>query len=128
MDLSLITFLKDWVIPLGSVFLSIWFAASAKKDAEKADQLLAQITAAIQGWQSQIMNSATNILDSLPQVIEGRNNAARMQAIESLLKVMQERSSNQEGLSAHSYEQTMNALTNQISLLLENVKKDTSQS
>ena len=123
MDSSLIDILKDWIIPLGSVMLSVWFAASAKKDAEKADQLLAQITAAIQGWQSQIMNSASNILDSLPQVVEGRKNTAKLQAIELLLKIMQERSSSGEGLSTHSYEQTMNALTRLMSLLLESDKK-----
>jgi len=116
-------FIKDWVLPIFSVILSIWFASSAKKDAEKADELLEKITSAINTWQTKIIDSTINILDSLPQVVEGRNNAAKMKAIESLIKITEERISNQDGLSPHGYAETLKALTGQMSSLLEREKK-----
>jgi len=117
-----ISFLKDWIIPFGSVVLSIWFAASARKDADRADKLLFQINEAIQGWQRQIMNSATSILDSLPQVIEGKTTLAKMQAAEMLIQTIKEQAANPKG-SAHDHEQTMLALSSQLSMLLESTKQ-----
>jgi hypothetical protein len=108
---QMISLLKDWLIPLGSIAISIWFASSAKKDAERAERVLDQVSSAIQGWQSQLNNSAIGILDSLPQVVEGKSNLAKMQAIHSILETLRERSKSQEGLSANSYEQLMKALT-----------------
>jgi hypothetical protein len=115
-DISLIAILKDWLIPLGSVFLSIWFASSAKKDAERAQSLLSQIDNTIQTWQSQIMNSAVNIIDSLPQVIEGKTELSKMKAIEDLVDVMRENATNPKG-SADNHSRTMQALSSQISSL-----------
>jgi hypothetical protein len=119
MDMS---FLKDWVIPIGSVVLAIWFSASAKKDADRAERLLSQINEAIQGWQRQIMNSATNILDSLPQVIEGKTTLAKMQAAEMMIQTIKEHAANPTG-STHTHEQTMLALSAQLSMLLESTKQ-----
>ena len=42
--------LKDWVIPVSSVLISVWFAASAKKDADNANELQKQVSEAINGW------------------------------------------------------------------------------
>ena len=120
-DISLIAFIKDWIIPIGSVLLSLWFASSAKKDAERAQNLLAQIDEAIQTWQSQIMNSAVNILDSLPQVIEGKTTLAKMKAVEALLETIRENTANPKG-SAHNHEQTMLALSAQLDALLKSTK------
>lgn len=119
MDISI---LKDWIIPLGSVLLSVWFSASAKKDADRADRLLSQINEAIQGWQRQIMNSATNILDSLPQVIEGKTTLAKMQAAEMLIQIIKEQAANSTG-SVHDREQTMLALSAQLSMLLDSTRQ-----
>jgi len=83
-----VLFLKDWVIPIASVLLSVWFAASAKKDAERAQQTLEQVDRAIQGWQSEIMASATNILNSMPQVVEGKKNLASANALELSLQMI----------------------------------------
>lgn len=118
MDNSLITLLKDWVFPIGSILLSVWYASSAKKDAERSERILAQITSAVDGWQKQIMNSATNILDSQPQVLEGRLNAARMQAVAALIPILKEAYSNQNGLSSHGHETALSALTAQLTVLL----------
>ena len=90
----------------------------ARKDADRADKLLSQINEAIQGWQRQIMNSATNVLDSLPQVIEGKTALAKMQAAELLIQTIKEQAANPKG-SAHNHEQTMLALSAQLSTLLE---------
>ena len=72
--------LKDWVVPFVSV--SVWFAASAKKDADKAQQVLDNVGKAVDGWQQQIMASTANILDSLPQVVAGRVTIARTEAVQ----------------------------------------------
>ena len=111
------------IIPFFSVGISIWFAASAKKDADRADRLLSQINEAIQGWQSKIMSSATNILDSLPQVIEGKTALAKMQAAESLLETIQKHAQNVNGMDIHTHNQTMVALSAQLSMLLDNSKR-----
>jgi hypothetical protein len=118
MDNLLVIILKDWVLPIGSIFLSIWYASSAKKDAERSERVLTQITSAVDGWQKQIMNSATNILDSQPQVLQGRVNAARMQAVEALLPILKEAYSNKNGLSSHGHETALSALTAQLAVLL----------
>lgn len=115
-------FLKDWLIPLGSVVLSIWFAASAKKDADQAERLLGQINEAIQGWQRQIMNSATNILDSLPQVTEGKTVLAKMQAADALIQAIRDHAANPKGSVAEQKE-TMLALSAQLSMILDSTKR-----
>lgn len=119
MDVGIISLLKDWVIPLVSVVVSIWFAASAKKDADRADSLLLQINEAIQGWQSKIMGSATNILDSLPQVLEGKVTLAKMQAIESIIEMIRQHAQNPSKLPADEHDRTMIALSAQLNMLLE---------
>lgn len=123
MDFAIIQVLKDWIIPLGSVAISIWFAASAKKDADRADTLLVQINEAIQGWQSKIMGSATNILDSLPQVIEGKTTLAKMQAAESMVEMIKQHAPNPNKLSAQEHDRTMVALSAQLSMLLDSTKR-----
>lgn len=84
-----VSFLKDWILPMGSLLLSIWFAASAKHDAQQADAILKNINAAVDGWQRQIMSSTANILDSLPQVVEGRATQARIDAAKALTEGIQ---------------------------------------
>lgn len=123
MDFSIMQVLKDWIIPLGSVAISIWFAASAKKDADRADVLLVQVNEAIQGWQSKIMGSATNILDSLPQVIEGKATLAKMQAAESMVEMIKQHAPNPNKLSAEEHDRTMLALSAQLSMLLDSTKR-----
>lgn len=107
---QVISLLKDWLIPLGSIAISIWFASSAKKDAERAERVLVQVSSAIEGWQNRLNNSVIGILESLPQVVEGKANMAKMQAINSTLETFRERSKSQEGLSPHAYEQLMKTI------------------
>ncbi len=123
MELSIIQIFKDWVIPIGSVGITIWFASSAKKDADKAEKLLEQVNEAIQGWQSKIMNSATNIIDAVPQVIEGKTTLAKINAASSLLEAITLHAQNPSKLSPEEHDRTMVALSAQLSMLLNSLKK-----
>ncbi|MGO9673310.1 MAG: hypothetical protein ACLPSF_03935 [Methylocella sp.] len=82
--------MKDWIIPIGSVLLSVWFAASAKKDSERAQQTLEQIDKAIEGWQHEIMSAATDMLNSMPQIVAGKEKLARAKAAEVALQTLKE--------------------------------------
>lgn len=115
---TLLAILKDWLIPLGSVILSVWFAASAKKDAERADLLLAQIRDSVEGSQRKMIESATGILDSLPQVIEGKTSLAKMQAANAVIETIRENISNPHRAPAAEHEKQMLALSAQLSMLL----------
>jgi hypothetical protein len=118
-----ITFLKDWVLPIGSLVLSIWFAASARRDAQQADKILKNINDAVDGWQRQIMSSTANILDSLPQVVEGRATMARIDAAKALTEGIQsaihEIAKNpQPGASGHTQNENVKTLVSQLNDLL----------
>jgi len=123
-DISLIAIIKDWIIPVASVLLSIWFASSAKKDAERAQNILDQINDAIQKWQSQIMNSTVSILDSLPQVIEGKSTLAKIEAVNNLLDMIRENAAGPKGSSA-DHQQTMHELSVQLTALLNSMRHNT---
>jgi len=122
MSFDFIGFLKDWFFPISSMAVSIWFAASAKKDADRSELLLVQINQAVQGWQSKIMESATNILDSSPQVIEAKVTLAKMNATQSILEVISNFSDNPNKLSTEEHERTMLALSAHLSMLLDSTK------
>jgi hypothetical protein len=117
-ELSLIGLLKDWLIPLGSVVMSVWFAASAKKDADRADLLLAQIRDSVEGSQRKMIESATGILDSLPQVIEGKASLAKMQAANAVIETIRMNISNPGRAPAAEHDQQMLALSAHLSMLI----------
>ena len=121
---QIITWLKDWIVPLFSLSLSLWFAATAKRDASRAEDILKKINDAVEGWQQKIMGSTVNILDSLPQVVEGRVTMARINAAQALTQGIQqaihEISVNpQPGAAGHTQEQTLKVLVAQLNELLE---------
>jgi hypothetical protein len=89
MENELITFLRDWIIPVGSTSLTIWFASAARRDSERADGVLRNINSAVEGWQRQIMASTANILDSLPQVVKRRVTLAKVDAAKALTEGIQ---------------------------------------
>lgn len=121
---------KDWLIPILSIILSfvsvglaLWFASSAKSDAQKAQAVLDNVNTAIEGWQKQIMASTAGILDSMPQVIEGKAALAKVEAAQSLTKGIQEAihqiaSNPQPGAAGHTQEEALKTLTNQLNSLL----------
>lgn len=115
MDLSqsaLLLLTKDWFIPLFSIGLSICFAVSASRSATRATKTLASINAAVEGWQKQILASTVNILDSLPQVIDGRAALARFSAAQQLIEGIHTVITNpQGGASGYTQEQQLATLT-----------------
>jgi hypothetical protein len=122
---AMLSLLKDWGVPLFALALSIWFAASAKKDADRAQRVLEQIDAAVKGWQSQIMTSATNILDSLPQVIQGKINLAKMKAVESQVTAIRDFASNPSQLTEQEHEQRLIAMSAHLDMLLKSIQSNT---
>ncbi|MEI7605904.1 MAG: hypothetical protein WCJ64_00835 [Rhodospirillaceae bacterium] len=88
---------KDWIIPIISLVLSIIsivvairFDASAKRSSEQAQRTLDQVTEAIRGWENEIMSAATNMLNSMPLIIEGKERLARSNATESALAALKD--------------------------------------
>lgn len=117
-DLTLASILKDWIIPLGAVIMMVWFAASAKKDADRAQSVLTQINEAVQGAQRKMIESATGILDSLPQVIDGKTALAKTKAIETLLATIRENIPNPRGLPKEQHDQNILALSAHLDMLI----------
>ena len=110
-----------------SVGLAIWFASSAKKDASQAQRVLNTINNSVETWQKQIMNSTVSILDSLPQVVEGKIALSRAEIAERMaqninqtLKELSE--GKKEGLSVHESTEMFKALTSELSVLLDSIK------
>lgn len=123
-----LSFIKDWVIPLGSLSLAIWFASSAKKDADRSQIILDQINKTVETWQKQIMNSTISIIDSTPQVIEGKIALAKAESAEQIAKSIQEilkelSSGNTKGLSVHENVKIFETLSEQLGTTLNAMEK-----
>ncbi|WP_226647316.1 hypothetical protein [Microbulbifer variabilis] len=128
--MTIIEIFKDWLVPILSIMLSfisvglaIWFASSAKNDAQKAQMVLDNVNAAIEGWQKQIMASTVGILDSMPQVIEGKAALAKVEAAQSLTNGIQDAihqiaTNPQPGAAGHTQEEALKTLTKQLNELL----------
>jgi len=128
--MTIVDLFKDWLVPVLSIVLSfvsvglaIWFAASAKNDAQKAQTVLDNVNTAVEGWQKQIMASTVGILDSMPQVIEGKASLAKVEAAQSLTKGIQDAihqiaTNPQPGAAGHTQEEALKTLTNQLNSLL----------
>jgi hypothetical protein len=120
--LTLIVFLKDWIIPIGAVVISVWFASSAKNDSDRAQSILSQIKDAVEGSQRKMIESATGILDSLPQVMTGKAILSITHAIELTLDTIKENISNPKGLPKDEHDQNILALSSHLNMLLEQLK------
>lgn len=117
------------VVSILGVILAVWFSSSAKRDAERAQAVLDQVSSAIEGWQAQIMKSTVGILDSLPQVVEGKATLARLQAIEQLTAGIQaaihDMAGNpQPGAAGHTQEQILQTLVKSVHELLDRMSND----
>lgn len=118
--------IKDWIIPIGSILISCWFAASAKKDSEKASAILEQISKAVDGWQSKIMESTTGILDTIPQVIEGRAALIKVETAKNMADAinvaMQDSIKNpQPGAAGHTQTENLKELSTQLKTILDSM-------
>jgi len=125
--MELLQILKDWVVPFGSIILSVWFASSAKKDADRASSLLQQVHTAISGWQDKIMESTKSILDSTPQIVEGRVKLAKIEAAHLLISSMQQSIQQSiahpmPGASGHTQTENLKEMGNQLMKILESMR------
>jgi hypothetical protein len=128
--MTIVELFKDWLVPIFSIVLSLvslglalWFSSSAKNDAQKAQAVLDNVNTAIEGWQKQIMSSTVGILDSMPQVIEGKAALAKVEAAQSLTKGIQDAIHQiainpQPGAAGHTQEEALKTLTTQLNALL----------
>jgi hypothetical protein len=123
-----LSFIKEWIIPFGSLFLAVWFASSAKKDAESAQDTLKQINGAVETWQTQIISSTVSIIDSTPQVVEGKIALAKAESAERIATSIQEMlsqlsSGNTQGLSVSESVKMFEALSAQLGTVLNSIDK-----
>ena len=114
------------LIGIISVVISVWFAQSAKKDAEKAQNTLDNVNKAIDGWQEKIMSATASILDSQPQVIEGKVILTKIetanQLAEGIRSTINDIATNpQPGASGYTQQETLKILTTQLTDLLEGI-------
>jgi len=121
-DLSIISFLKDWIIPAGAVIISVWFASSAKNNSIQAQSILLQIKDAVEGSQRKMIESATGILDSLPQVMTGKSILTLTHSIEHTLETIRENISNPRSLPEKEHDRNILALSAHLTMLLEQLK------
>ncbi len=84
--------IKDWILPLSgfvlaivSIVISRDYAGAARADAEGAQRVLDQINTATATWQREIITATVQILNSTPQVVEGRLAEERTKAAQKML-------------------------------------------
>ena len=104
--MEFVAILKDWVIPSLSIFISVWFAASARKDADRSNQLLGQVSEAIKGWQAQLNNVVFEQLNTSPQIIDGKRALASIELRERVAIAALEALKNSDG-SPHENEERL---------------------
>ncbi len=121
-DFTIISLFKDWIIPIGAVFVSIWFASAAKNDANKAQSILDNIKNAVEGSQRKMIESATGILDSLPQVMTGKSILTLTHSIEQTIQTIRENISNPGKLPQEEHDRNILALSAHLQVLLEQLK------
>ena len=120
-------FIKDWIIPIGALVLSVWYSARAKGDSDRAELILKQVHVAISGWQAQIMESTKNILDSTPQVIDAKVKLAKIETAQSLIKAMQtsiqhSATNPQPGAYGHTQTENLKEMGSQLAKILDGMK------
>jgi hypothetical protein len=125
--LVVLTVIKDWLIPIGAVVISVWFASSAKRDSDRAQNILNEIRASVEGSQRKMIESSTGILDSMPEVIAGKTALTITHAIEHCLETIRENISNPGNLPQQQHDQNMLALSAHLSMLLDRLKTTASK-
>ncbi|MCG7589693.1 MULTISPECIES: hypothetical protein [unclassified Halomonas] len=134
--MSIIDFIKDWVIPITSfivslisIGLAIWFSSTARSDAEQAKATLNKVDAAIEGWQKQIISSTVSILDSNPQVIGARATLAKIESAKSLTQGMQDAMHEivrnpHGGAVGHTQQENLKLISEQLTKLLDSMSTE----
>jgi uncharacterized protein (DUF2344 family) len=120
--------LTQWIIPFGSVGISIWFASSAKKDSEKAQQTLTQINESISSWINQIMNTSNEILQSNPSIIDKKVKLEKIETIKTLVESLKDSikttmNNPQGGAPGHTQEQLIKELMASLNGMIDKFDK-----
>src|SRR5690554_2120714 len=90
MDLmNLYEIVFQFIIPIGSVSLSIWFASSAKNNSEKAQHTLDKIDESIKGWLDQIINSTNDLIQSNPTIVDNKVKLAKIESVRGIIKTIE---------------------------------------
>ena len=126
MDLPQI--LTQWIIPLASVIISVWFAASAKKDSEKARETLNQINASISTWINQLMTTSNEILQSNPSIIDKKVKLEKIETIKALIETLKDSvkttmNNPQGGATGHTQEQLIRELLASLNGMIDKFEK-----
>jgi hypothetical protein len=87
---EILQFVKDWIFPSLSLFLSVMFYLKAKAASDKSELLLSETTTAIQGWVTKIMNTSTDIMGSRPEVTGHKLFLAKIEAASKLTDAVTE--------------------------------------
>ena len=83
MNVDLIDVLKSYVIPIGAIFLSWFWWVKSQENATKTELILKQINEAVNSWQSDIMRSTTDMLNSSPNIVGSKIHLAKIEAAKS---------------------------------------------
>lgn len=108
--MDFISLLKDWIIPVVSLAISIWFAASAKKDADRAQIVLDNLNKAMKGWQDEIMSSSISLLNSNPQIINGKKELTQSRAAEIAVETIKDQLADGRSLSDSEFKEIIRQL------------------
>ena len=91
---ELIKAFLTYIFPVLSLFFSFVFYMKGRSSSEKAETLLNEITKTTQGWQSQIMNTATDIMSARPEVTSNKIFLAKIEAANKLTESITDISKN----------------------------------
>jgi len=123
--LVVMTVLKDWIVPIGAVVISVWFASSAKRDADRAQNILNDIKNSVEGSQRKMIESSIGLLDSLPQVMNGKAILTLTHAIERTMETIRENIANPKGLPPTEHDRNILALSAHLNVLVEKLNSFT---
>lgn len=82
------TFITAYVLPIFSLVLSIAFWLNGRASATRAQTLLDQLDKNARGWQSEIMASATSLLNSSPEIVGQKIYLAKIEGAATLTQAV----------------------------------------
>ena len=82
------TFITAYVLPIFSLVLSIAFWFNGRSSATRAQTLLDQLDKNARGWQSEIMASATSMLNSSPEIVGQKIYLAKIEGATTLTEAV----------------------------------------
>lgn len=77
--------LAGLILALLSIGMAIAYASAAKSDADRAQRVFDAVNQAVTTWQEKIIESTVSILNSTPQVVQGKMAEERAKATHQIL-------------------------------------------